>query len=312
MAANSLVTRRWTLMFWLALLAFLLVAIHLLSGILLPFVAAFGIAYFLAPLVDRLERARLSRTLATLVVLLLFVLALALMVMLILPLMRCRFRSSSRLAPTALDQGRQQVQQLMKMAQERLSTEDAARLRDMAGSWASAALGWAAKLAEEILIQRHGARQSPVADLHHAPGGVLPAARLGQGGLPSRKLAAAPSCRHRAPGRCAEINATLAGFLRGQMMVGLILAIYYAVALSVAGTQFRHRHRRPDRHPVLHPDGRRGHRLGAGAGHHPGPDPDLDRRRDRGRPSSRSGRRWRAAFCRRSWSAGGSISTRSG
>jgi len=237
MAANSLVTRRWTLMFWLALLAFLLVAIHLLSGILLPFVAAFGIAYLLAPLVDRLERARLSRTLATLVVLLLFVLALALMVMLILPLIEVEVSQLSRLAPTALDQGRQQVQQLMKMAQERLSTEDAARLRDMAGSWSSAALGWAAKLAEEILSSGMALANllslifiTPLVAFYLLRDWDKVVSHL-ESWVPRRHVGTVRR-------EMAEINATLSGFLRGQTMVGLILAIYYAVALSVAGTNF--------------------------------------------------------------------------
>ncbi len=237
MATNSLANRRWTLMFWLALLVFLLLAIHLLSGILLPFVAAFGIAYFLAPLVDRVQQARLSRTLATLVVLLLFLLVLALVVMLILPLIEAQVSELSRLAPTAMDQGRQQIQQLFQMVQQKLSPEDAARLRDMAGSLSSAVLGWAAKLAEEILTS--GVALANLLSLIFITPLVAFYLLRDWDGVVSHLESWVPR-RHVATVRkeMAEINATLSGFVRGQTLVGLILAAYYAAALSLAGTNF--------------------------------------------------------------------------
>jgi len=237
MATNALIGRRWAVMFWLTVLAFLLLALHLLSGILLPFVAGFGIAYFLAPLVDRLEQARLKRTPATLVVLLLFLLALALVVMLILPLIEAQVSELSRLAPTAMDQGRRQVQQLLTMAQERLSPEDAARLRDMAGSLSAAALGWAAKLAEEILTS--GVALANLLSLIFITPLVAFYLLRDWDGVVSRLESWVPR-RHVATVRkeMAEINATLSGFMRGQTLIGLILAVYYAAALSVAGTNF--------------------------------------------------------------------------
>ena len=55
------------LLFWLCLAVFLIALIALLNDILLPFVVAIGIAYFLDPLVDKLEKAGLGRTTATVV-----------------------------------------------------------------------------------------------------------------------------------------------------------------------------------------------------------------------------------------------------
>ena len=266
MAINSLTNRRWALLFWLALLVFLLLALHLLSAILLPFVAGFGIAYFLAPLVDRLERWRGSRARSPrLVVLLLFLLVLGLMVMLLLPLIEAQVSELSRLAPTAMDQGRQQLQQLMQLAQEKLSPEDAARLRDMAGSLASAALGWAAKLVRGVLTSGVALANllslifiTPLVAFYLLRDWDGIVAHL-EGWLPRRHPATVRE-------QMAQINETLSGFVHGQTLLGLILAVYYAVALSCRRHQFRHRHRRPDRHPVLHSGGRRDHRPGAGAG----------------------------------------------
>ena len=53
------------LRFWLVGLALFLLAVYLLRGILLPFVAGMAIAYLLDPACDRLEKWGCSRTLAT-------------------------------------------------------------------------------------------------------------------------------------------------------------------------------------------------------------------------------------------------------
>src|SRR5438309_2312333 len=54
---------RWR--FWVAMAAAFLVALWLLNDILLPFVVGIVVAYFLDPVVARLQRLGLSRTLAT-------------------------------------------------------------------------------------------------------------------------------------------------------------------------------------------------------------------------------------------------------
>src|SRR5687767_3131807 len=54
---------RWR--FWLAMAAVFLLALWLLNDILLPFVVGIVVAYFLDPVVARLQRLRMSRTWAT-------------------------------------------------------------------------------------------------------------------------------------------------------------------------------------------------------------------------------------------------------
>ena len=51
--------------FWMIGLAALIAALYFLRPILLPFVAAMGVAYFLDPVCDWLEGKGLSRTMAT-------------------------------------------------------------------------------------------------------------------------------------------------------------------------------------------------------------------------------------------------------
>src|SRR4051812_23725503 len=72
--------------FWILLAAVGVFALWRLSEILMPFVMGMAVAYFLNPLVDWLERRRLSRTLATVVVITLFTALLVALLLLVVPL----------------------------------------------------------------------------------------------------------------------------------------------------------------------------------------------------------------------------------
>ena len=60
--------------FWLALFAFFCAFVYILRSVLLPFVAGIIIGYLLDPLVDKFTRFKISRTWATVLVLLLVIL----------------------------------------------------------------------------------------------------------------------------------------------------------------------------------------------------------------------------------------------
>ena len=65
-------TRDRQALFWIAGLIVFAGLLHLLSSILLPFVAGMAIAYFLDPVADWLEDHKFSRTVATTLILLAF------------------------------------------------------------------------------------------------------------------------------------------------------------------------------------------------------------------------------------------------
>ena len=76
------------LIFWLAALAIFGVFLWLFSSILLPFVVGMTLAYFLDPVADRLEKAGLSRLMATLFILLTFIVLFIAFVMIVVPVPR--------------------------------------------------------------------------------------------------------------------------------------------------------------------------------------------------------------------------------
>jgi hypothetical protein len=60
--------------FWILSFIGVVLALYVLRGILLPFLAGLALAYFLDPLADRLQRLGLSRFLASLLILVVFLL----------------------------------------------------------------------------------------------------------------------------------------------------------------------------------------------------------------------------------------------
>lgn len=91
---------RW---FWLSIFLIFSALLYLLSPILLPFVAGALLAYLGDPLVDRLEKLNISRTLAVVVVFfVLFLLVLPLFLFLI-PLVESQIKLLLEKAPGYID-----------------------------------------------------------------------------------------------------------------------------------------------------------------------------------------------------------------
>ncbi|MEI9916501.1 MAG: AI-2E family transporter [Methylovirgula sp.] len=74
-------------MFWAAALAFIGMLLWLFNGVIMPFAAAFVIAYLMDPLADYLQRRGMSRLAATLFILFGIVFVLALILVLVVPVL---------------------------------------------------------------------------------------------------------------------------------------------------------------------------------------------------------------------------------
>ncbi|MBV1707750.1 MAG: AI-2E family transporter [Hyphomicrobiales bacterium] len=77
----------WRIVFWVSLLVALVFLVHLLSAVMLPFVAGMVLGYLLNPVANRLERAGLNRLGAALLILVVFILAVGLTLILVAPLL---------------------------------------------------------------------------------------------------------------------------------------------------------------------------------------------------------------------------------
>jgi predicted PurR-regulated permease PerM len=229
--------QRWAGLFWLGLLLLFFLFIWLLSSIILPFVAGMAIAYFLHPVVDRLGRWGVPRGGAATLVLLLFVLALVLIAMLIWPLLELQTSELANRLPSLVARGQKQLDALLQETRERLAPEDVARLRDMLGAWAASALAWAADVAKGLLTSGRALVNvlwlvfvTPIVAFFLLRDWPRITARV-DSWLP-RPYAA--TIREQA----RLVDATLAGFIHGQVLVSLSLTVYYTLMLTIARLEF--------------------------------------------------------------------------
>jgi predicted PurR-regulated permease PerM len=237
----------WQIAFWFAALACLILLLWLFNGVILPFAAAFVIAYLLDPLAVHLQRLGLNRLAATLVILFGFVVVLALILVLLVPVLTHQFAAFIQALPELLNK----LQGLISGAANKLNTEFATpllrklglrstsmpdiktSLNDIAGQ----AAGWVAGVLNSLVS--HGAALislvsllvvTPVVafymllDYHRMIAAV-------DGLVPPRYRGVVHQLAH-------QIDTTMSGFLRGQSLVCLFLGLWYGLGLSIVGVNF--------------------------------------------------------------------------
>ncbi|MCZ8251988.1 MAG: AI-2E family transporter [Hylemonella sp.] len=222
---------------WAAVALLLVLSLWLLGPVLMPFVVAAVLAYVLTPLVDWLDtlgRGRMPRVLAVLIVELLFILAVLGLVLLLVPVLTREWPLLREQVPQLLDRLNAGVQPLLadlglKLAFDTASLKPAlmkylnANMEEALGSLlASLKIGGSVALTvlgNLILI--------PVALFY-----LLQDWKQ----LVRRVLELVPQrLRGSYDSFVAEADEVLGQYLRGQMLVMLILAIYYSVMLSFFG-----------------------------------------------------------------------------
>lgn len=222
---------------WSAVALALVLALWLLAPVLTPFVVAAVLAYVLTPLVDRLDalaRGRVPRLLAVLVVELLLILAALGLLLLLVPVLTREWPLLREQVPQLLDQLNAGAQPLLQELGIKLSFNTAslkpalmkylnANMEEALGSLlASLKIGGSVALTvlgNLILI--------PVALFYLLLDWKKLVQRV-QELVPQRLRGSYDSF-------VAEADEVLGQYLRGQLLVMLILAVYYSIALSLFG-----------------------------------------------------------------------------
>jgi predicted PurR-regulated permease PerM len=219
---------------WIALAALAALALWLLAPVLTPFVVAAVLAYALHPLVETLAARRLPRVLAVLLVECLALLALVAVVLLIVPVMAKELPLLKAQVPVLLDRLNASLNPLLARAGVDVTLDVASikawlsQLMDAnMEDWLSAALA-SARIGGSVLLSLLGnAILVPVVLFYLLMDWPQMVARV-QSLLP-------PRARDAVHGFFAECDAVLGQYLRGQLLVMVVLAAYYAVALSLVG-----------------------------------------------------------------------------
>ena len=220
------------LRYWGIAAVVFLVLFWALGNVLLPFLVGGAIAYFLDPVADRLERAGLSRVAATTLISLV---ALVLVILLVLAVIPTLVNQLTALVNAAPDISRR----LQGFLLERFPSlaDSTSTIRQTLAEIATAIQARGGQLAQGILSSALGVISVvvfivvvPVVAFYL----LLDWDRMTQRIDSMLPRDHAPTIRRLA----REIDAVLAGFVRGQVSVCLALGSFYAVTLMAAGLQF--------------------------------------------------------------------------
>lgn len=225
------------LLFWGAVGIFAFAAVFVLRPVLLPFVAGMVIAYALNPVAEFLVRRGLSRTIASAIVVALIMTALVLAIVFLLPVVIAQLQQLIEFMPTASVRLRQLVEEV---ARERLGDRFEAFRQGLDRAVTGVELDWS--LIVPAVLKSLWAQGLAVVNLVSlalvTPLVVFyllvdwqPMLRRIESWIPR---ATAPTVDRLA----GDIDAAIAAFIRGQGLVCLILAAFYAIGLTWVGLRY--------------------------------------------------------------------------
>ncbi|HTQ70370.1 MAG TPA: AI-2E family transporter [Acidocella sp.] len=217
-----------------AVLLLLWLCFRLFSSILLPFVVAAGLAYFLDPMVVRLERLGIRRSFGTLLVLLAFGVGVILFVLLLYPVIAAQAAAFITNLPTYIKTIQTDFAATLQNLQRRLPYTLRLKLQDLASNQAGTLVSFAGNAARNIIGSGFAVVNvltllivTPVVTFYFLrdwPSIIrhvddwLP--------RPYEGLIRA---------QAVEINRILSAWIRGQAICCLALAAIYAIGLTIIG-----------------------------------------------------------------------------
>ncbi|TCD14331.1 AI-2E family transporter [Oricola cellulosilytica] len=225
--------------FWLATTAAIIVFLYIFRSILLPFFAGLALAYFMDPVADFLERRGLSRLTATIVILLSFIILFVIALMVVVPVLATQLTEFIARLPTYLVQ----LQTLVASASvetgwlsnylgidpEALQSGVDALLNQSAGFLTTLFQGiWSSGKA--VLDVAGLLIVAPVVAFYMLLDWDKMIAKV-DSWIPRNHVDSV-----RRIGR--DVNVAIAGFVRGQGTVCLILGLFYAIGLTIVGLNF--------------------------------------------------------------------------
>jgi len=221
---------------WLAAFAAFIAFVLLFESILLPFLVGLAVAYLLDPVCDRLEKVGCSRTLATSLVTAGFFLIVFLALALLLPILYKQILQFAAQLPDLVARIETKARPLLESIAD-LKASGAGNLHEVLKD----SLGSAAKMLGRVgsrVVSGIGAAANLVALMIVTPVVAFYLLRDWD-----RLVRAVDDWLPRAHAETIReqfrlIDETLAGFLRGQFSVCLLLGVFYAVGLTALSLPF--------------------------------------------------------------------------
>ncbi len=226
--------KQW--LFWLLLGVSLLVFLYAVKAILLPFVVGIMVAYFLDPLADRLERAGLSRNIATLFITVSFFVAITGGLAILFPLLYEELETLILALPHLINEHQQRLLPQVNGWLHKIDPDISQKIIDGIKNASVTILEYAANFIGGVM-QSGLALVNLLSLLFVTP--VVAFYFLRDWDKMVAKLYTLLPRRHSATikQQLALIDSTLSGFIRGQTHVCILLGLFYAIALSLVGLE---------------------------------------------------------------------------
>lgn len=235
-AAKSLSFHRH-LRFWLIIAALIILFLWVFSDVLLPFAAGIVLAYFLDPVADWLETKGCSRALAASLILFSFIGVFVIALVTLVPLIAQQMAEFATSVPELIAQLQQMVTSFNPewlTGKLGINPDD---IRNAMNSIMTAGIGVASSIFKSIWSS--ASSLFSLAGLFVVTPVVAFYMLLDWDRMIERLDSWVPRNNVETVRKLAtEINASTAGFVRGQSLDGLILGVMYSVALSAIGLNF--------------------------------------------------------------------------
>ncbi|WP_108883524.1 AI-2E family transporter [Anderseniella sp. Alg231-50] len=222
---------------WLIVLGAFIAFMWLFADIMLPFIAGIVLAYFLDPVADALERLKLPRLAATLVIVLTSIFVLVLVLLLVVPLIGDQIGKFAERLPSNVSTLVTLFNDLAPVWLKEALAKTSSTLPASGSDIAAKAAVWIASLLQSILTGGLALFNlmslliiTPLVTFYMLNDWDRMVERI-DGWVPRDHV-------DTVRGVARDINAAMAGFIRGQGTVCMLLGIFYAVALISAGLNF--------------------------------------------------------------------------
>ena len=219
--------------FWIFIAFVIVLALYTLSSVLMPFVAGMILAYLLDPLVDRIEKFGISRSISTVLVLAIFFVGSTGSSLLLLPVVLSQLSNLTIFLPTLISKLEPFIRQARSLFDNAIKADDSSQpslpVADI--------LSWAGEFLTEI-ISSSLAFANLLSLVIITP--IVAFYLLRDWDLIINKVKSWMPIAHekRIVEQDLKIDKSLSALVRGQGSVCLILALYYSFSLTAVGLQF--------------------------------------------------------------------------
>lgn len=224
-------------MFWTGTLIIFLLFLVVFSSVLLPFVAGMALAYFLDPVADRLEKLGLSRLTATILILLLFLMILVVGLMIIIPILATQLVDFIAKLPDYISQLQALMANENSQWLKRYIGIDSSTIQENLSALLQQGAGFLSTLLQSLW--NSGKSLIDIAGLFIVTPVVAFYMLLDWDRMVDRIDSWVPRKQlYTVRGIARDMDAAVAGFVRGQGTLCLILGTYYAIGLTLTGLNF--------------------------------------------------------------------------